>query len=177
MPEKLIITPKTKIAELLEAYPQLQDILIEMAPQFKKLRNPVLRKTIARVTTLQQAAVVGNVPVDKLINELRKKACQEKMEDSVSEIDHLDAEKPGWFSEERIVKRLDARPLLEKGGNPLTVVLKDVQELGSGDIYELTTAFLPAPLIKNVRAKGYTSWSKRTGEEVIITFFSKEENG
>ncbi len=177
MPEKLIITPKTKIAELLDAYPQLQDILIKMAPQFKKLRNPVLRKTIARVTTLQQAASVGNVPVDKLINELRLNAGQEKMDGDISEIHYLNAEKPGWFSEERIVKRLDARPLLDKGGNPLNAVLKDIQGLNSGDIYELTTAFLPAPLINNVRAKGHASWSERTGEEVIRTFFRKEENG
>ena len=53
MSEKLIITPKTKVAELLDAYPQLEDILIEIAPQFKKLQNPVLQKTIARVTSLQ----------------------------------------------------------------------------------------------------------------------------
>jgi len=175
MSEKLIITPKTKIAELLDAYPQLEDILIEMAPQFKKLQNPVLRKTIARITSLQQASIVGRVPVDKMINALRRNVGQEQMEGGISETNYLDAEQPGWFSETSVVKQLDARPLLEKGQNPLNVVLKEVQELGSGDIYELTTAFLPAPLIDNVRAKGYTSWSKRIGEDVIITFFMKEE--
>jgi len=147
MSEKLIITPKTRVAELLDAYPQLEDILIEMAPQFKKLKNPVLRKTIARVTSLQQAAVVGRVPVDKMINELRQIVGQTQLDSSVSESDYFDSEQPGWFSETSVVKQLDARPLLEKGQNPLNVVLKEVQELGSGDIYELTTAFLPAPLV------------------------------
>lgn len=60
--EKLIITPKTKVFELLLAYPELEALLIEMAPVFKKLQNPVLRRTIARVTTLQQAAQVGEIP-------------------------------------------------------------------------------------------------------------------
>ena len=31
--EKLIITPKTKIYDLLEAYPELEDLLISMAPR------------------------------------------------------------------------------------------------------------------------------------------------
>ncbi|WP_297095775.1 DUF1858 domain-containing protein [uncultured Draconibacterium sp.] len=57
--EKLIITPKTKIFDLLEAYPQLEDVLIRAAPPFKKLRNPVLRKTITKITTLSQAATIG----------------------------------------------------------------------------------------------------------------------
>jgi len=34
--EKLIITPKTKIYDLLEAYPELEDTLISSAPEFKK---------------------------------------------------------------------------------------------------------------------------------------------
>jgi hypothetical protein len=48
--ENLIISPKTKIYELLEAYPQLEETLIALAPPFKKLKNPVLRKTIAKIT-------------------------------------------------------------------------------------------------------------------------------
>ena len=64
MNAKLVITPKTKVAELLSTYPELEDVLVDMAPAFKKLKNPVLRRTIARVTSLQQAASVGEVPVD-----------------------------------------------------------------------------------------------------------------
>ncbi|MDZ7738462.1 MAG: hypothetical protein U5K32_05225 [Bacteroidales bacterium] len=32
---------KTKIYDLLQEYPELEDMLIEMAPQFEKLRNSV----------------------------------------------------------------------------------------------------------------------------------------
>ncbi len=52
--EKLIITPKTKIYDLLEAYPELEDLLISMAPEFVKLKNPLLRKTIAKVANISQ---------------------------------------------------------------------------------------------------------------------------
>ncbi len=36
------ITEATRIAPLLDAFPQLEDTLIEMAPPFRKLRNPLL---------------------------------------------------------------------------------------------------------------------------------------
>ncbi len=79
---ELIITPKTKVSQLIETYPQLEDVLIEYAPAFKKLKNPDLRKTIARITTLQQAAAIGNVKVEDMINRLRKEVGQDKVSDS-----------------------------------------------------------------------------------------------
>ena len=61
----LIITPKTKVFQLIETYPQLEDVLIDYVPAFKKLKNPVLRKTVAKIATLQQAASVGGVKVEE----------------------------------------------------------------------------------------------------------------
>ena len=71
---KFEITPETKVGELLNNYPQLEDTLITIAPVLKKLKNPVLRRTVAKVTSLRQAAKVGNVPLADMINRLRKEA-------------------------------------------------------------------------------------------------------
>jgi hypothetical protein len=38
-----VITPDIKIGALIDAYPELEDVLIEIAPAFKKLRRCVLR--------------------------------------------------------------------------------------------------------------------------------------
>ena len=38
--EKLEILPSTTVHELLTAYPELEEKLIDIAPPFKKLRNP-----------------------------------------------------------------------------------------------------------------------------------------
>ena len=59
--EKLIISPKTKVGELLDAYPQMEGVLLDLSPAFAKLKNPILRKTVARIATLQRAAVVGGL--------------------------------------------------------------------------------------------------------------------
>ncbi len=131
--EKLIITPKTKIHDLLDAYPELEELLIEMAPVFKKLQNPVLRRTIARVTTLQQAAMVGEIPVHQLVNTLVERVGQDSLE-GIESVPGGEAKQPSWFNPEKIVKQLDARPIIEQGGHPLGDVLTDIRDLKEGDI-------------------------------------------
>ncbi len=64
---------KIKVLELIETYPELEDVLIEYAPAFKNLKNPVLRRTVAKIATLQQAAAIGGVKTEELINRLRKR--------------------------------------------------------------------------------------------------------
>jgi hypothetical protein len=63
-----------KVAELLEAWPELEEVLIRLAPAFRRLKNPVLRRTVARVATLEQAAGVGGVAVRDLVGALRRAA-------------------------------------------------------------------------------------------------------
>ena len=62
------ITPETRVNDLLSNYPELESTLMRIAPVFKKLKNPILRKTIAKVTTLRHAAKIGNVSLADMIN-------------------------------------------------------------------------------------------------------------
>ncbi|NIP23979.1 MAG: DUF1858 domain-containing protein, partial [Phycisphaerae bacterium] len=52
-------------------YPELEETLISIAEPFKKLKNPLLRKSIAKIATLKHISAVGNVPLNDLVNELR----------------------------------------------------------------------------------------------------------
>jgi uncharacterized protein len=62
------ITRETKVHDLLEAYPYLLDFLADLKPEFAKLRNPVLRNTVARVASLATVAEMGEMGVDELID-------------------------------------------------------------------------------------------------------------
>ena len=64
------LTPRTKLNELLKKYPFLLEFLVRLAPNFEKLKNPALRHTLGRVATLSQAAELGDVPLDKLLQAL-----------------------------------------------------------------------------------------------------------
>lgn len=153
MKETLIITPKTKVLELLEAYPELEDVLIGMVPAFSKLKNPILRKTVARITTLQQAAQVGRINLDQLINTLRNAVGQDNMviaTDTVRE----SVELPDWIHQLPLFKELDARPMLEAGEHPVGQVLEDLRKMPAGSRYLLIASFLPAPLIDKAASLG-----------------------
>jgi hypothetical protein len=44
------------VADLLDSWPELEETLVAQAPAFRRLRNPVLRRAVARVATLEPAA-------------------------------------------------------------------------------------------------------------------------
>ncbi len=188
MNDKIMITPKTKVGEFLEAYPELEDVLIDMAPSFKKLKNPVLRKTIAKIASLEQAAAIGDIPIDILINKLRGLAGQDEMEiigcghhhsanqDSANHhsANQDSASEPEWLDRQRIVKSHDAREEIMQGGHPLVTVMREIQGFGQGDIYEFTTPFLPAPLLEKVTEQGFKTWTKRENESQFINYLIKK---
>jgi len=163
------ITPDTKIGALLDHYPQLEETLIEMAPAFKKLRNPILRKTVAKVATLRQVAQIGDVSLPALVNKLREMVGQEDKFDGDDQ-DRDSTTAPAWFDSSKIVKTLDARPIIESGEQPMNQVLEELKSLKVGEIYELIMPFVPAPLIDIVKNKGFQVWSLNIEQDLIETY-------
>jgi DUF438 domain-containing protein len=66
----LTITPKTTVHTLLKEYPFLLDFLAGYHPEFKKLTNPVLRRTVGRMATLDTVAAQGSVPLNVLTQDI-----------------------------------------------------------------------------------------------------------
>lgn len=171
--ENIIITPKTKVIQLIENWPQLEDVLIDYVPAFSKLKNPVLRKTVAKIATLQQAAAIGNVKVEDLINRLRKEVGQELLGENESS--GYTTKKPGWFNESQIHNELDAREMLAAGEHPVNQVLADLKQLPPGKIYKLLAPFLPAPLIDKATSLLVEHWVNEISAEEFEIFFFKPE--
>ncbi|MBI5500651.1 MAG: DUF438 domain-containing protein [Deltaproteobacteria bacterium] len=65
------LTNKTRISELISRYPFLLEFLAGYAPEFRKLRNPVLRNTVGRIATLEMAASMGHLPAERLVADVR----------------------------------------------------------------------------------------------------------
>ena len=168
--EPLIITPKTRILELLQAYPELEDVLIEAAPQFRKLRNPVLRKTVTRVTNLGQAASIAGIGVEELVNRLRREVGQDRLEVHNGKGSTYRTERPDWFMEERVIGSLDIQDMLTEGEQPLHAVLPAINKLGRGEIFEVVAPFLPAPLIDKSLSLGFSHWVRREADLYHVYF-------
>jgi hypothetical protein len=168
---EIIIAPKTKIAELIDAYPHLEPVLVDYVPAFEKLRNPVLRRTIARVTTLQQAAAVGGVKVEDLINRLRRDAGQDLYFGAAAAA--YTTEQPNWFSSVRIVAELDATVMLGAGEQPVNQVIADLNALDQGDIYKLRAPFMPAPLVDKASSLGISHWVTQQDDQEFVVYFCR----
>jgi NnrS protein/Domain of unknown function (DUF1858) len=68
--QPLEITPDTKVGEVLAHYPQSLEVFVRRG--FSPLRNPVLRKTLARAITIQQACRREGIDLAGLLDELRE---------------------------------------------------------------------------------------------------------
>lgn len=175
--KELYITPETKLGKLLTRYPELEDELLNMSPAFAKLRNPVLRKTVAKVATLKQIAGVGNISLIDLINRLRQKVgIQEKFSESLDS-EKINSDRPDWVNTDKIAKFLDARPIIESGGHPMEQMLKELVTLKDGQVYQLNTPFVPTPLLDVLKNKGYLSWSEQIEAELVKNYFIKKPPG
>lgn len=163
------ITPKTKVAELLNHYPQLEAELIEIAPEFSKLKNPILRNTVAKVASLEQAARIAGINVSELVNKLRKSAGNEEI------IEVNEGEKM-VFDEFEIVdgaiqESFDARPIIEAGEHPMHEVISKMNGLESGKMLELITPFVPIPLIEIGKNRGLAVKYVKSADDVVRTYF------
>jgi TusA-related sulfurtransferase len=167
------ILPSTKVGALLDRYPELEDTLIGLAPAFKKLRNPLLRKGVAKVASLKHAAAVGGMPVNDLVNKLRAAVGQEALTsgDDGGPISYFSGQ-PEWFATARIVRSIDERSA-DPNKMPIVAVLQEAAHLQAGEILELLTTFLPAPGIEIMKRKGLRVWSVQQEPELIRTYVSK----
>jgi len=169
---ELEITPSVTVHALLEAYPELEEVLIGIAPPFKKLRNPLLRKSVAKVATIKHISSVGNVPLNELIDKIREAVGQPVSTESYSDEDYF-AEQPDWFSPDKITLSVDEDKMDDKDQMTLVTILRDTKNVKKGDIIELITSFLPAPGIEILKSKGYSVWIRREGDDLIKSYFLK----
>lgn len=173
MTSKIVnITPSVTVHDLLEAYPELEDVLIGIAPPFKKLKNRIIRKSVAKIATLKHISSVGKVPLNELINKLRKAVGQPEIDGSYEDEEYFQP-KPDWFSLEKISVSIDEDKLEDKDRMTLAAILVKAKDVRKGEIIELITTFLPAPGIDIMKSKGYSVWTAKSEDNLIRTYFLK----
>jgi hypothetical protein len=162
---QLVITPETRVGDLLEACPEAEEILIGIAPRFKALKNPVLRRTVARVATLEQAARVADMPVNELVRALRAALGHETGPATGPAGDGVgEGEAPGWVAGGAVVS-FDADALLARGETPVGKVGAALAGMAAGEALLIRSTFQVAPLIDAMRAKGHAVFSRKIGDD------------
>jgi hypothetical protein len=167
---KLRIEPSTTVGALLEAYPEAESVLIGLAPAFAKLRNPLVRRTVAKVATLEQAAKIGGVSLRTVIEKLRAFTGQTGPEANVAEFEDDAGEAPNWAVQGRVVEEVDAAAMLENGVHPIGKIREAVGALSPGEVVVLHAPFRPEPLIETMRRAGARVYCSSRGTNHIVYF-------
>ncbi|HET9661609.1 MAG TPA: DUF2249 domain-containing protein [Thermomicrobiales bacterium] len=168
------ITPNWKISEVLQVHPELLDVLIETAPEFKKLRNPILRRVQSKLVTVGQAAQIAGLEPAYLVDRLNAAAgiqgpVADKSEDSSSSIPKPE---PPWVDAATIAQWIDVRPYQQRGEEPFSAIMAAIREVPRGQVLLLRNTFEPTPLYDILGQRGFEHWATQLGEsDWEIRFF------
>lgn len=151
------ITSQSKLFDVLKAYPSLQAQIINIAPPFQNLKNPVLRRTVGKIATIERVAQIGGMDVSKLVNTLRSAVGQDEL--AVEAVPHLIVaiprleDDPEWIAGEPQFM-VNGTELLQRGEVPLGRVNQLLQQLDAGGFILLVTNFEPTPIIEAMQKQG-----------------------
>jgi len=174
------ITGGMKIAEVLREHPQLLDVLTAQSDEFKRLRNPVLRRVFARLTSVSQAARVAGVDERALLKVLNE-AIGENMPHGMKETEKRGREQgesegsgpPDWLDLGRVTVTLDTREDQRRGKEPFHKIMDAAQQVKPGDIMLLRNTFDPLPLYDVLGKLGFEGWGRQIGENDWEVFFGR----
>jgi TusA-related sulfurtransferase len=165
------ITLETKIADLLNNYEGMKEILIDINPKFEKLNNPILRRTVAKVAGVKQAAIVGGMEPMDLVNRLRLAVGQDSL-DKVVKVNDSTKQAPKWITKEPKVV-LNANEILDKNLNPLAETTKALRGIEEREIITIIADFQPEPLIDEFSKKGYGLYCQEVSDSEFVTYIQK----
>lgn len=165
------ITPETTLAEILDAYPELESRLNDLLPKFGQLKSEPVRARMAQSLTLERAAQASSVGVPDAVITLRRAAgLPEQVDVSLADISSA----PDWVKAGAVQETLDARPMLAAGEHPRGMVLEAVGKLSAGNVFLLITPFVPGPLIEAAREAGAATWTRQGERGRFETYFGIE---
>jgi len=145
---------------------------VKINPKFKKLNNPVLRRTLAKIAGVRQAAIVGGMDPMDLLNQLRVAVGQTAVEYSDTNEETSPLEVPTWITKEP-KETLDANVLLDADDNPLAKAYNSLKQLNEGDILTITADFQPEPLIEEFEKAGHKVYCQEIDDTHFITYVKK----
>lgn len=154
------ITPQTTIHEVLSAHPELLEVLIAQSPAFEKLRNPLLRRTLTRLTTVEQAAGLGQIDPRHLVHVLNEAIGEAAPTGPAAPPPPTSrtGDPPAWL-DTPVAAELDARPILDRGEEPFSQIMAAVSQVPEGQQFVLLARFEPLPLYTVLARRGFQAYA------------------
>lgn len=174
----MLINAQTKIATLLKHHPDALETIVSIEPDFKKLRNPILRKLMAGRTSIAMASKIGGCKPEDFFKALAPLGF-EADNNAVNINEPIKENKPIPTYLQNIqpsqIVNFDVRAILASGSDPLKQIQQKVKELQQGQVLLIINNFEPVPLISLLSKQGFASYVKYIDENTIETYFYKTD--
>lgn len=165
------ISIDTRISDLIKANPDVIDAIASINPLFRKLKNPVLRRVLARRVTISEAAKIGKCSLATFAAKLRPMGFNLPYPAyDTDEIPYVDDAESAYDDV------LDVRETIKENKDPFQDIIKVLLNLRDGGTLLLVNSFVPFPLIKILKSKGYTVSVTHPDDKVVYTYLTKATN-
>jgi len=170
----LPVSAQDRVSDVLARDEALVEVFVRCAPHFSKLRNRAMRRVMARLVTVEQAARTANVPVARLVHDLNAALGividPAKVAATAPSPDAEDNASPAHPASARIVE-LDVREDLRSGREPFSRILGVVSELCDDDVLHLRAIFEPVPLFTVLGKRGFVHESRSNAPDDWSVWF------
>ncbi|HET9947766.1 MAG TPA: DUF2249 domain-containing protein [Longimicrobiales bacterium] len=190
----MVIRKSDRVATVLKADESLIDVFVGLSPAFERLRNPAMRKVMARLVTVEQAARMAGVDADTLVarlNGARPDADAPAPGGSEPPTSHAayaprtppaEAPRTAPAELERIPGALrvevDVREDLRSGREPFSRIMAARRQVPPGGALRVRAIFEPVPLYAVMEKQGFDHFTEQLGpEDWSVWFYPADSNG
>lgn len=164
------ITKDTKISKILKENPEAIEVIARINANFKKLQNPILRRSLATRVSVEDAARIGKVSINAFLKALEKIGFEvDLVPEHYKESRNLDILPPD-FSHKDIVT-LDVRPIIAEGKDPFGYINKVAKTIKPDQVLLIINDFEPIPLIEYLIGKNFVHWMTQDEAGNYLTYF------
>ena len=162
------IGPTDRVSDVLARDEALVDVFVRHSSHFEKLRNRALRRVMAQLVTVEQAARVAGIGVEVLLRELNEAVHatsssaapppgSSPSRDAAPSTVPAAARRPAGRPE----VELDLRDDMRAGREPFSAIMAAVRALDDDQVLRLRTIFEPVPLFAVMAKRGFAYESRR----------------
>ena len=177
----MVILSSTKVKEAIEKYPELKDVLIDISPKFKKLKNPLIFRLVSRWATFSDVAKLGGLSICELLHRVNRAVGKEKelfesapecIKEMKREEKPAEEKKPDWIEEAKETLIYDVR---NRDDFFLNELIEAANNLKDGQVLKIINSFYPAPLIEMLKESGYSVYAEEEAVEKFCVYIKSRE--
>lgn len=180
-----MIKATDRIHAVLARDERLLDVLVAASPAFEKLRNAAMRRTMARLVTVEQAARIGRVDPSVLLDRLNRALEHPDEREAVPlptaaaqpDVDPSHVPDALRRIPSALVVECDVREDLRAGREPFHRIMDAARATPDGGLLKVRATFEPAPLYPVLAKQRFSHVAERIADDDWCVWFHRDGGG